>query len=89
MSHRGSVISPHWGRYASIAPELHNEITLRAVEMVREYEPGIYIPASAPITLISRRAVAFFGDYGVPTVFHFHYIKIAIVNGRRAFTSEV
>ncbi len=37
---------------ASIAPEWRNEITLRTVEMAREYEPGIYIPRISPTPLL-------------------------------------
>jgi fermentation-respiration switch protein FrsA (DUF1100 family) len=37
---------------ASIAPEWRNEITLRTVEMAREYEPGVYIPRISPTPLL-------------------------------------
>jgi fermentation-respiration switch protein FrsA (DUF1100 family) len=37
---------------ASIAPEWRNEITLRTVEMAREYESGIYIPRISPTPLL-------------------------------------
>ena len=36
----------------SIAPEWRNEITLRTVEMAREYEPGVYIPRISPTPLL-------------------------------------
>ena len=36
----------------SFAPNWHNEITLRTVEMAREYEPGIYIPRISPTPLL-------------------------------------
>lgn len=37
---------------ASIAPKWRNEITLRTVEMAREYEPGIYISRISPTPLL-------------------------------------
>jgi len=36
----------------SIAPEWRNEVTLRTVEMAREYEPGVYIPRISPTPLL-------------------------------------
>jgi hypothetical protein len=37
---------------AEIAPTWRNEITLRSVEMSREYEPGIYVPRISPTPLL-------------------------------------
>lgn len=37
---------------ASIAPKWRNEITLRTVEMAREYEPGVFIPRISPTPLL-------------------------------------
>lgn len=34
------------------APEWRNEVTLRTMEMAREYEPGVYIPRISPTPLL-------------------------------------
>jgi fermentation-respiration switch protein FrsA (DUF1100 family) len=37
---------------AERAPTWRNEITLRSIEMSREYEPGIYVPRISPTPLL-------------------------------------
>jgi uncharacterized protein len=36
----------------TIAPALRNEVTLRSVEMLAKYEPGIYLPRVSPTALL-------------------------------------
>jgi uncharacterized protein len=37
---------------ATTAPNWRNEVTLRSIEMSREYEPGIYVPRISPTPLL-------------------------------------
>jgi len=37
---------------ADMAPEWHNEVTLRSVELMRGYEPGLYLPLITPTPLL-------------------------------------
>ena len=36
----------------NLAPEWHNEVTLRSLELLRGYEPGLYLPLITPTPLL-------------------------------------
>ena len=38
--------------HANLAPEWHNEVTLRSLELLRGYEPGLYLPLITPTPLL-------------------------------------
>jgi hypothetical protein len=38
--------------HAHLAPEWHNQVTLRSLEMLRGYEPGLYLPLITPTPLL-------------------------------------
>ena len=48
----GAEAWAHYQRVLAVVPDRLNEVTLRSLELAREYEPGIYAPRISPTPLL-------------------------------------